>query len=38
MNDENLGMINSIILELEQLKQAVRELEEMIKERNLKNG
>jgi hypothetical protein len=37
MNDELLRTVNCIILELEQLKQAVKELEEMIKERNSKN-
>jgi len=38
MNEnEILRTINCIILDLEQLKQAIRELEEMIKERNLRN-
>lgn len=34
---ENYWKINCILVELEQLKQAVRELEEMVKERNLKD-
>jgi hypothetical protein len=39
MNEnETFSAINSIILELEQLKKAIRELEEKIKERDLKDG
>lgn len=34
---ENYWKINCILVELEQLKQAVRELEEKIKERDLKD-
>lgn len=38
MNENELWyVINGILTELEQLKQAVRELEEMIEERDLKN-
>lgn len=35
MNDELLCMINNLIDELEQLKQTVKELEELVKQQSI---